>query len=161
MRVPMLSSAAFALALLGATPAGAQSPADQRPSDNKMSTQNQGTGQDKYQMSSSQQRDMMQTLRNEQTQNSPSGFDGRIGSKMPDSMSARPLPDTATAQSPQVKGLLFVHLPDRVLLIDPDEKAVVEIIPDDATTGSGAAHGSNSGTGGTPGGQPGSDSTDK
>jgi hypothetical protein len=161
MRLPTLTSATLALALLGALPAGAQSPADKNPSDNDLSTENQGTAQDKYRMSLSQQRDMMQTLRNQQTQNAPSGFDGRVGSKVPNSMSTRPLPDEATAQAPQVKGLLFVHLPDRVLLIDPDEKAIVEIVPDDATTGSGAAHDSNSGAAETPGGQPGSDSGDK
>jgi hypothetical protein len=158
MRLPTLSSAAFALALLGSLPVGAQSPADRNRSDDNLSTDNQRTAQDKYWMSSSQQHDMMQTLRNQQRQNAPSGFDGQVGSKVPDSMSARPLPDEATAQAPQVNGLLFVHLPDRVLLIDPDQKAVVEIVPDDATTGSGAAQDSNSGAGGTPGGQPGTSS---
>jgi hypothetical protein len=134
MRHLTLASAALALVFLGgALPAAAQTPRDS-------STSSQGQAvQEKYKLTPSQEQNMMQTLRNEQTQNSPSGFDGRVGSKVPDSMSMRQLPNEAAAHAPQTKGLLFVRLPDRVLLIDPDEKAVVEIVADRATTGSGGS----------------------
>jgi hypothetical protein len=45
-------------------------------------------------------------------------------------MNAHALPSEVTAQVPQTKGLLFLRLPDRVLLIDPDEKKVIEIVGD-------------------------------
>ena len=35
-----------------------------------------------------------------------------------------------------MKNLLFVKLPDRIVLIDPDTKRVTEIVADEATTGS-------------------------
>jgi hypothetical protein len=57
------------------------------------------------------------------------GFDGQVGTKVPDSMNAHVLPSEVT-QVPQTKGLLFLRLPDRVLLIDPDEKKVIEIVGD-------------------------------
>jgi hypothetical protein len=137
-RIPMrhLTFGAAALYLLlfgGAVPAAAQSP-------DNMLNQGQGTSQEKFNLSPSQEHNMMQALRNEQKQNAPSAFDGHVGSKVPDSMSTRSLPDEATAQAPETKGLLFVHLPDRVLLIDPDTKAVVEIVADHTTTGSGGSN---------------------
>jgi hypothetical protein len=42
-----------------------------------------------------------------------------------------------TAQVPETKTFLFVKLPDRILLIDPDSKAVAEIVGGPASTGSG------------------------
>jgi hypothetical protein len=137
MRHLTFGAAAVYLLLFGAAvPAAAQSPGG-------MSGQGQGTSQEKFNLSPSQEHNMMQALRNEQKQNAPPAFDGRVGSKVPDSMSTKSLPDAATAQAPETKGLLFVHLPDRVLLIDPDTKAVVEIVADQTTTGS---SGSNTGS---------------
>ena len=51
-------------------------------------------------------------------------------------MSAQKLPNNVTDQVPDAKGLLFVKLPDRIVLIDPDTKLVTEIVMDAATTGS-------------------------
>jgi hypothetical protein len=137
MRHLTLGSAALALLFFGgAVPVAAQSPGS-----SDMSSQGQGTAREKFNLSQSQEKNMMQALRNERTQNPPSGFDGSVGSKVPDSMSTSSLPNEATAQAPQTKGLLFVRLPDRVLLIDPDNKAVVEIVADETTTGSGSGAG--------------------
>jgi hypothetical protein len=142
-RIPMrhltFGAAALYLLLFGGTvPAAAQNPGG-------MLNQGQGTSQEKFNLSPSQEHNMMQVLRNEQKQTPPAAFDGHVGSKVPDSMSTKSLPDEATAQAPETKGLLFVHLPDRVLLIDPDNKAIVEIVADHTTTGSG---GSNTGSDG-------------
>ena len=51
-------------------------------------------------------------------------------------MSAQKLPNNVTDQVPDAKGLLFVKLPDRIVLIDPDTKLVTEILMNAATTGS-------------------------
>jgi hypothetical protein len=133
-RIPMrhltFGAAALYLLLFGGTvPAAAQTPGG-------MLNQGQGTSQEKFNLSPAQEHNMMQALRNEQKQTPPAAFDGHVGSKVPDSMSTKSLPDEATAQAPETKGLLFVHLPDRVLLIDPDNKAIVA---DHTTRGSGGS----------------------
>jgi hypothetical protein len=53
-------------------------------------------------------------------------------------MTAQALPSDVTDQVPEAKQLLFVKLPDRIILIDPDTKLVHEIVldSDSTTTGS-------------------------
>ena len=53
-------------------------------------------------------------------------------------MTAQFLPHNVINQIPEVEKLLFVKLPDRVILIDPDPKLVSEIVlkSDSTTTGS-------------------------
>jgi hypothetical protein len=51
-------------------------------------------------------------------------------------MAAHPMPGNVAADVPETKNLLFVKLPDRVLLIDPDSKAIAEILLAGDTTGS-------------------------
>ena len=46
------------------------------------------------------------------------------------------VPNDMTAQMPETKSYLFIKLPDRILLIDPDTKTVAEIVGAPATTGS-------------------------
>jgi hypothetical protein len=50
-------------------------------------------------------------------------------------MTSKALPDAVTTQVPTAKTYLFVKLPDRILLIDPDTKLVAEIVGGPATTG--------------------------
>jgi hypothetical protein len=59
-----------------------------------------------------------------------------VGSKPPASLSQKQMPDDVTAQVPETKNYLFVRLPDRILIIDPDSKTVAEIVAAPATTGS-------------------------
>jgi hypothetical protein len=59
-------------------------------------------------------------------------------------MTAQALPNGVTDQVPQVKNLLFVKLPDRVMLIDPDTKLVTEILMDSDSTTTGSNVNSNS-----------------
>jgi hypothetical protein len=49
-------------------------------------------------------------------------------------MTAQQLPNNVTDQVPEAKNLLFVKLPDRVILIDPDSKQVTEILMDTDST---------------------------
>jgi hypothetical protein len=54
-------------------------------------------------------------------------------------MNARQLPNEVTSQVPQTRTYLFVKLPDRILLIDPQTRTVAEIVPNEAgTTGAGS-----------------------
>ena len=95
-----------------------------------------------------QQRTLSQGLANSPSQSAPSA-QPQVGDRMPDSMTAQSLPSNVTDQVPETKNLLFVRLPDRILLIDPDSKLVSEIVmdADSATTGSNSANpGSNPNT---------------
>lgn len=88
-------------------------------------------------LNAAQGHEVRQGLNEQQAQAKPPGFDGQVGNKVPDSMQAQKMPDNVTSQVPQTSGYLFVKLPDRVLLIDPDNKTVVELVAeDDSRTGS-------------------------
>jgi hypothetical protein len=49
-------------------------------------------------------------------------------------MTEQSLPDNVIDQVPEVKELLFVKLPDRVILIDPDTKLFRNRLESDSTT---------------------------
>src|SRR3984885_2782556 len=100
-----------------------------------------------------QQRTLCQGLANSPSQSAPAA-QPQVGDRMPDSMTAQSLPGNVTDQVPEAKNLLFVKLPDRVLLIDPDNRVVTELVMDsgasiDTTTGSSSGS-SNTGNSGRP-----------
>jgi hypothetical protein len=45
------------------------------------------------------------------------------------------MPDDVADQVPETKRYLFIKLPDRIVLIDPDTNMVAEIVGAPATTG--------------------------
>jgi hypothetical protein len=97
-------------------------------------------------LTATQQRTVSQGLANSPSQAAPAA-QPQVGDKVPDSVTAQQLPSNVTDQVPEAKHLLFVRLPDRVILIDPDSKMVSQIVmdSDSATTGSNStATGSNS-----------------
>jgi Protein of unknown function (DUF1236) len=119
-----LCAGTLSLALLGSVAFGQTPPAG-------------GGGQEK--LNQSQEQMVSKGLQNEQSQPASPGYQGDVGSKIPDSMNARQLPDDVTSQVPQTKTYLFVKLPDRILLVDPQTRTVAEIVRNQAgTTGSGA-----------------------
>jgi hypothetical protein len=83
-----------------------------------------------------QQQSVSNGLANQPTDSAPTGYQGQVGAKVPDSMTAHPMPNNVASDVPETKNLLFVKLPDRVLLIDPDSKTVSEILLTGDTTGS-------------------------
>jgi hypothetical protein len=89
---------------------------------------------EKLNLSQSKEKQVTDGLSREQSQSAP-GYQGQIGSKPPDSLSVKPMPDDVAGQVPETKTYLFVKLPDRILLIDPDTKVVAEIVGAPATTG--------------------------
>src|SRR5260221_12200194 len=74
--------------------------------------------QEKLNLSKSKEDTISQGLKNEPTQSSP-GYRGDVGSKPPDSLAQKQLPDDVTSQVPETKTYLFIKLGDRILLIDP------------------------------------------
>jgi hypothetical protein len=98
---------------------------------------NQMPGPVHLDLTASQQQMVSQGLASSPSQAAPDGSQPQVGNKLPDSMTAQSLPSNVTDQIPEAKKLLFVKLPDRVLLIDPDSKMVTEIVgADETTTGS-------------------------
>jgi hypothetical protein len=93
-----------------------------------------------------QQRTVSQGLASSPSQSAPAA-QPQVGDKMPDSMTAQSLPSNVTDQVPEAKNLLFVKLPDRVLLIDPDNKVVTELVMDSGASSD--TTGSNSGSSNT------------
>jgi hypothetical protein len=87
-----------------------------------------------------QQQMVSNNLSSTPSQSAPSGGQPQIGDKVPDSMSAQSMPQNVGDQVPEAKELLFVKLPDRILLIDPDTKLIAEIVPEPVTTGSTAGN---------------------
>jgi hypothetical protein len=92
--------------------------------------------QEKLNLSQSKEGQVTKGLSGEQSQSAP-GYRGEIGSKPPGSLSAKRMPDDVAAQVPETKNYLFIKLPDRILLIDPDTLAVAEIVGAPTTAGSG------------------------
>jgi hypothetical protein len=80
-------------------------------------------------LSPAQRQAIVSGLRGEQTQSSAQGEQAQIGAKPPSAVMQQQLPDQVTSDVPQTKNLLFVKLPDRILLIDPDQQMVAQIIP--------------------------------
>jgi hypothetical protein len=103
----------------------------------------QSSQQEKLNLNPSKEQAVTQGLSSQPAQSVP-GFQGQIGSKAPDSANARSLPNDVTAQVPETKNLLYVKLPDRILLIDPDSKIVAEIVMVPGTTGTSAGSSSSS-----------------
>jgi hypothetical protein len=83
-----------------------------------------------------QERMVSQGLKASPAQPAPAGVQPQVGKLLPDSLTAQSLPGNVTEQVPEAKQLLFVKLPDRIVLIDPDTKLVTEIVMDGVTTGS-------------------------
>ena len=64
----------------------------------------------------------------------------RVGEPLPSSMTPQDMPNSVTQQVPETKSYKFVKLPDRVLMVDPTDRSIAEIIPNPGTpTTTGAA----------------------
>ena len=96
-------------------------------------------GSQQLNLTPSQQQAVTQGLANQPAQQNLQGSSGQVGSKVSPSESAKPLPSDVQAQVPDAKAMLFVKLPDRILLIDPDSRAVAEIVMAPSTTGNAPA----------------------
>ena len=62
--------------------------------------------QEKFNLSQPHEQIITQGLRNQPSQSAP-GYQGDVGSKLPDSMTSKALPDDVTAQVPATKDLPF------------------------------------------------------
>jgi hypothetical protein len=91
----------------------------------------QRTGSAQSELTANQQQTVSQGLATSPSQPTPSGEQAQVGKQVPDSMSPQAMPNNVIDQVPETKNLLFVKLPDRILLIDPDNRLVTQIVTDD------------------------------
>jgi hypothetical protein len=132
-----ISATMLALALLGGVTVTA---AQQAPSGNMQAPSGtpqapSGNTQEKLNLSQSKEQKVTQGLSKEPAQTAP-GYRGDVGSAPPASLAQKQLPGDVTDDVPETKTFLFIKLPDRILLIDPQSRQVAEIVGGPQTTGS-------------------------
>lgn len=90
-------------------------------------------------LTAQQKQSIMQGVQSELGQSS-AGFQPRVGTPVPQSMSMRELPSNVTAQVPATKDLGYIKLDNNmVLLVDPKDRRVAEILTPSGTTGAAPA----------------------
>ena len=91
-------------------------------------------------LTAQQKQTILQSVQTEKGQPAPAGFLPRVGASVPQSMSMRRLPSNVTTQVPLTKDLEYTILDNNeVLLIDPKDRRVAEIIMPSGTTGAAPA----------------------
>jgi hypothetical protein len=94
-------------------------------------------GAAQLELSSAQKQTIFNSLANEKGQTMPSGFQARLGEKLPQSLAMRQLPSSATNRVSAAKDYEYAKLANNeVLLINPKDRQVAEIIMPPSTTGS-------------------------
>jgi hypothetical protein len=87
-------------------------------------------------LTAQQKQAIMQSIQSERGQPAPAGFQPRIGASVPQSMSLRQLPPNITTQVPATRDYEFAKLDNNeILLIDPKDRRVADIITSSGTTG--------------------------
>ena len=77
-------------------------------------------------------------LSDQPSQNAAADLQIRVGEPLPSSITPHVMPKSVTEPVPETKWYEFVKLPDRVLMVDPKDRSIAEIIPiltTPATTG--------------------------
>ena len=67
-------------------------------------------------------------LSNEPSQNAAADPQIRVGEPLPSSITPHVMPKPVTEPVPETKWYEFVKLPDRVLMVDPKDRSIAEII---------------------------------
>jgi hypothetical protein len=87
-----------------------------------------------------QKQTIMQSVQSEKGQPAPAGFQAKVGATVPQSLSTHQLPSNVTTQVPSAKDLEYAKLDNnQILLIDPKDKRVTDIIMSTGTTGAAPA----------------------
>jgi hypothetical protein len=138
-----LRQSLMTFAILGCTTvvAAAQAPV-QRPPTQTPGAQTPSTSatsaEHKLNLTQQQKQMIMQGLASQQADLSSSGGPQvQVGARLPNTMLPHPMPSNVTAQVPDTKNFEFVKLTDKILLVDPANKMIAEIVPLSATTGAG------------------------
>jgi hypothetical protein len=88
-------------------------------------------------LTSNQKHTIYQSVMNEKGQSAPSSFRASLGAKVPSSLILHQLPSNVATQIPAAKGYEYVKLQNNeVLVVDPKNRQVAEMITQSSTTGS-------------------------
>jgi hypothetical protein len=68
-------------------------------------------------------------LSREPSQNAAADLQMRVGEPLPSSITPHVMPNSVTEPVPETKWYEFAKLPDRVLMVDPKDRSIAEIIP--------------------------------
>jgi hypothetical protein len=80
---------------------------------------------------------IFRSVMNEKGQAAPAGFQAKVGVAAPQTISLHALPSTVTSQVPAAKEFEYAKLANNeVLLINPKDRHVAEVIMEPKTTGS-------------------------
>jgi hypothetical protein len=91
-------------------------------------------------LTAQQKQAIMQSIQSEKGQPAPAGFQPRIGASVPQSMSLHQLPTNVATQVPAARDYEFAKLDNNeILLIDPKDRRVADIITPSGTTGAAPA----------------------
>jgi hypothetical protein len=91
-------------------------------------------------LTAQQKQTIMQSVQTDRGDAPPVGFLPRVGATVPQSMPMRQLPPNVTDRVPAAKGLEYAKLDNNdVLLIDPKDRRVADIITPSGTTGAAPA----------------------
>lgn len=99
-----------------------------------VSAQDAVTGQ-KGKLTEEQGRAVARTLQDKPSQTLPPGTKVEVGKKVPEILKLTPMPPEIFAVWPESRDVLYVRLPDRVVLVDPENEFGSQIILDTETTG--------------------------
>jgi hypothetical protein len=94
-------------------------------------------GEHKLNLTQQQKQTIMQGLTSQQAESSSGSPQLQVGARLPNTMLPHPMPSNVTAQVPETKSFEFVKLSDKILLVDPANKMIAEIVPLSSTTGAG------------------------
>ena len=61
-------------------------------------------------------------------QNTPSGFNATVGAIVPSSLKIEPVPDKVASAVPAVKAYEFAMVKGKLLIVNPSDKKIVEVI---------------------------------
>jgi hypothetical protein len=87
-------------------------------------------------LTAQQKQTIAQGVQTETGQPAPTGFMPRVGAPAPQSLTMRQLPAAVTSQIPAAREMQFAKLnSNEILLIDPKDRHVAEIIMPSGTTG--------------------------
>jgi hypothetical protein len=122
MKLPLLTCAAVLLVAAGTAARAADSKA--------MSGSNaQSALKDQISLSRAQERTAWRDLsRNAKQQTAPSSFTPSVGATVPDGITLRTMPQRAANQLPALKPYDFALLQNKLLIVNPNDKKVVDVI---------------------------------
>jgi hypothetical protein len=100
---------------------------------------NTGAPSGQLNLTPSQQQILSQRLGREQAQQAPAGYRPQVGSTLPDAVQTRSLPPEIVQQIPQLQTFHYTIMPGYMIVVDPRNQMVMELISVPATTGAGPA----------------------